>query len=160
MHGRMPTEAEWEYACRAGNPGNFCFGDDDSKLGEYAWYDNNSGDKTHSGGLKKPNAWGLCDMHGNVWEWCLDWYGPYPAKPGIDPTGPVKSDGRVLRGGAFIDELVGLRFSSRNNNDPDNRNNNIGFRVVCAGRSTGKVLAQIVRWMGRDMAWETVLLRQ
>ena len=82
---RLPTEAEWEYACRAGSKGTFCFGDDVSALGEYAWYKKNSEHQTHPVGTKKPNAWSVQDMHGNVSEWCLDWYQPDYVLPPLPP---------------------------------------------------------------------------
>ena len=100
----LPTEAQWEYACRAGSTTKYCFGDDDSQLGEYAWYGGNSGNQTHPGGEKRPNAWGLYDMHGNVYEWCQDWYvsNYYANSPTDDPTGPSGelTSFRVIRGGA------------------------------------------------------------
>ena len=86
----LPTEAQWEYACRAGSTTRFSYGDDDDKLGDYAWYGKNSGSKTHPVGQKKPNAWGLYDMHGNAWQWCSDWYADtYANANKTDPTGPA-----------------------------------------------------------------------
>ena len=107
---RLPTEAEWEYACRAGSKTAFNFGESAKSLGDYAWVGDNSGTQTHPVGEKKPNAWGLYDMQGNVGEWCSDWYGEYPKGAFIDPTGPNAAD-RTLRGGSYRREpwrLLGL----------------------------------------------------
>ena len=102
---RLPTEAQWEYACRAGSTTRFCYGNDVSALGDYAWYAANSGGKTHPVGEKKSNAWGLYDMHGNVWEWCQDWYDGtyYVNSPTDDPPGPATGSNRAIRGGCYAD---------------------------------------------------------
>jgi|GEM_PF-716821 len=131
---RLPTEAEWEYACRAGTKTAFSFGDDEKQFGEYAWFDGNAknvGEKcAHKVGLKKPNPWGLHDMHGNVWEWCSDWNGE-ELSSGVDPAGPNRGSTRVLRGGSWWC-IPGLcRSAFRNFLDPLNRNGgNLGFRVA------------------------------
>jgi len=129
---RLPTEAEWEYACRAGTQTAFSFGDDPSALGDYAWWDGNSGATTHPVGQKRPNAWGLYDMHGNVWEWCADWFGEYPKGPVTDPSGPATgSDIRVVRGGSWYDVgSVSFRCACRFSYDPPDRSVSYGFRCA------------------------------
>ncbi len=127
---RLPAEAEWEYACRSGGGGMYCFGNGESILGDYAWYDDNSGDETHPVGRKKPNAWGLYDMHGNVLEWCEDWYGDY--LPGFirDPEGPSSGSQRVLRGGSWSYVAKVCRSANRSRRDPGYRYSNRGFRLA------------------------------
>jgi formylglycine-generating enzyme required for sulfatase activity len=129
---RLPTEAEWEYACRAGGTSSFCFGDEVAKLGAYAWYDENSEFKTHPVGQLKPNAWGLYDMHGNVYECCQNWYGKYPAGSVTDPQGPGSGEYRVLRGASWNFVARFTRSADRGHYDPDFRENDIGFRVARA----------------------------
>ena len=127
---RLPTEAQWEYACRAGTMSRYCFGDDESRLAEYAWYDKNSGETTHPVAILKPNDWGLYDMHGNVWEWCQDWHGEYPNHSVSDPTGPENGAARVIRGGAWLYSAECCRTAYRYGDDPVNRYDDLGFRLV------------------------------
>jgi formylglycine-generating enzyme required for sulfatase activity len=156
---RLPTEAEWEYACRAGSKTAYSFGDSSKLLSDYAWFGENSGIKrldsqilwnrlrsnrheyhetimssggsTHPVGGKKPNAWGLYDMHGNVWEWCSDWYGDYPKDAEIDPVGPVQGDLRVCRGGNWYYVAELCRSSARYAFNPsDILHSYYGFRVA------------------------------
>lgn len=106
---RLPTEAEWEYACRAGSATRFCFVDDEERRGVYAWwYEKNCAFNPHPVGQKKPNAWGIHDMHGNVWEWCADWFADYPQGPVIDPRGHAAGERGVLRValGSVLPEIV------------------------------------------------------
>jgi formylglycine-generating enzyme required for sulfatase activity len=129
---RLPTEAEWEYACRAGSTSRFCFGDDNSLLEQYAWYAPNANGYTHEVGSKKPNAWGLYDMHGNIWEWCLDRYAEdYSHTPRDGSAYSMPSEkGRVLRGGSFNADSYKCRCSSRINLGSGGKNYFIGFRLV------------------------------
>jgi len=127
---RLPTEAEWEYACRAGSTTRFCFGNDKDRLGEYAWYRGNSRKRTHRVGEKQPNSWGLHDMHGNVWEWCQDWYGDYFSGSVTDPKGPSSGSGLVLRGGSWRGDARDCRSAFRTRGEPSGRNELIGFRLA------------------------------
>ena len=129
---RLPTEAEWEYACRAGTTTVFSFGNSSKGLIDYAWYRDNSGGKTHPVGKKLPNPWGLYDMHGNVWEWCSDWYkrGYYDIAPSVDPKGPSSGSDRVLRGGSWGDAPVYLGSADRGEHYPEGRSRAVGFRVA------------------------------
>ena len=126
---RLPTEAEWEYACRAGTNTKYSFGDDASDLEQYAWYDENSGKETHALGGKQPNAWGLYDMHGNVWEWCQDVHGDYPSGAVTNPTGAASGMFRVSRGGSWGYPAGYCRSAYRFRDYPTDRSYYIGFRV-------------------------------
>ena len=139
---RLPTEAEWEYACRAGTMTACSFGDDASKLGDYAWYHGNANGKgeryAHPVGAKKPNAWGLYDMHGNVWEWCADWSGSYANANAHDPNGPAAGKHRIVRGCSWRTAGRHFRAASRDGNTPGYRCNMYGLRVVVECGSGGK----------------------
>ena len=127
---RLPTEAEWEYACRAGAPTEFYFGDDGASLSDYAWCPRNAAGTTQQVGRKKPNAWGLHDMAGNVWEWCEDWYAPYDKEPQKDPKGPPSAPARVYRGGSWLNGALNpFRCAARAFEAPSDRNYRRGFRA-------------------------------
>lgn len=135
---RLPTEAEWEYACRAGTETRYSFADDPDYrlLPQHAWFYSRAEGRSQPVGTRKPNPWGLHDMHGNVWEWCADWFGPYTAEERTDPTGPEKGDGRVIRGGSWFNEPEALRSANRHRHPIDSRQTNLGFRVVMASPGT------------------------
>ena len=133
---RLPTEAEWEYACRAGTTTVYHFGDDASRLGDYAWFGDNACDVdekyAHRVGQKNPNPFGLYDMHGNLWEWCHDWYDKdyYAGSPLDDPTGPSGGSTRVIRGGNWWLGAGSCRSAYRYGYSPEFRSNDLGFRVA------------------------------
>ena len=125
---RLATEAEWEYACRAGSTTAYYFGDSPAKLGDYGWFEKNAGGKPHAVGQKQPNAWGLYDMCGNLWEWCNDFYqlDYYPKSPKLDPQGPDAGPTKVVRGGAWRFSADTCRSGNRYNESP-------GYSDVCFG---------------------------
>ena len=129
---RLPSEAEWEYAARAGTQTAYSFGDDPNQLGDYAWYGANFGGKTHPVGQKQPNAFGLYDMHGNVWEWCQDWYNMryYANSPMENPQGPSSGASRLLRGGSFNRHATRCRSADRDYDTPDSHYYSFGVRVL------------------------------
>ena len=129
-HYRLPTEAEWEYACRAGLKGKWCTGDDVSSLYDYAWLYKNSDCRTHPVGEKKSNNWGMHDMHGNVWEWCADQYDEYPSGSQTDPLGPTKGADRVSRGGGWNNVATYCRSAFRSTEVPMSRSSSLGFRLA------------------------------
>jgi hypothetical protein len=133
---RLPYEAEWEYACRAGGTNLFGFGDDASVAADFAWTAENSDAATHPVGQKRANAWGLHDMHGNVWEWCHDWFEPYPPGPLRDPTGPAISKFKVFKGGGWNQDIEYARSANRFMMAPSNGIHFVGFRMVLARQST------------------------
>jgi formylglycine-generating enzyme required for sulfatase activity len=122
---RLPTEAEWEYACKAGSTRDYA-----EKLDSIAWYKNNSNGRAHSVGQKQPNKWGLYDMYGNVWEWCQDWYGDYPDENVTDPAGAMVGLYRVLRGGSWIRNATDCRSEIRGMDSPSEHIGGVGFRLV------------------------------
>ena len=135
---RLPTEAQWEYACRAGSKTTYSFDDEEGLLPEYGWFNRNSSNRTHTVGLLEPNAWGLYDMHGNVWEWCSDWYDEYPKGAVSDPTGPKQGSIRVYRGGCWYFGAAICRSAIRYGNSPVDRVISIGFRLALSSSGIPK----------------------
>ncbi|MDO4858214.1 MAG: formylglycine-generating enzyme family protein [Thermoguttaceae bacterium] len=127
QHVQLPTEAQWEYACRAGTTGAYA-----GTLDEMGWYVDNSGWTTHPAGQKQPNPWGLYDMHGNVWEWCSDWYKKnyYSKSPASDPTGPDSGSLGVCRGGGWDDYAGNCRSAFRTGYSPGVWNGDLGLRLL------------------------------
>jgi formylglycine-generating enzyme required for sulfatase activity len=124
---RLPTEAEWEYACRAGTTTPYSSG---SSVGSAGWYGSNNGSTTHPVGTKQANAWGLHDMHGNVWEWCWDWYGAYSSGAQTDPMGASSGTYRVSRGGGWAYDGQNLRSALRGDHTPSGSYYDLGFRLL------------------------------
>jgi formylglycine-generating enzyme required for sulfatase activity len=135
---RLPTEAEWEYACRAGSTTEYSFGDNESQLADYAWYDQNSGEQTHPVGEKKPNPWGFYDMHGNVREWCADRSADYPKGAVSDPRGPKEGPFRVSRGGGWLNGAASCRSAERCGSLPSDAFDDNGFRLALSSSGIPK----------------------
>ena len=127
---RLPTEAEWEYCCRAGSESVFCFGDDGSKLHQYAWFEDNSDNKSQPVGKLKPNNWGLYDFHGNTAEWCSDWFEEFDGEDKVDPKGPETGNDKVLRNGCWGSHVEELTCASRDGMLPNLGRLSNGLRVV------------------------------
>jgi formylglycine-generating enzyme required for sulfatase activity len=127
---RLPTEAEWEYACRAGSETLYSFGDNEDQLVDHAWFDGNAQGRPHAVGMKRPNRWGLYDMHGNVWEWIADRFGPYPGGEVTDPKGPDRGNSRVMRGGSWSLGASYCRTGSRNYESSSYKSANLGIRLL------------------------------
>ena len=129
--GRLPTEAEWEYAARGGNKSNGYKYSGSNNIGEVGWYTKNSGRKTHPVGTKKANELGIYDMSGNVWEWCADWYSSdYNKSPYENPEGLSSGDYRILRGGSWVNVAGSCRVTARSRRDPHDSDSDVGFRVI------------------------------
>jgi formylglycine-generating enzyme required for sulfatase activity len=122
---RLPTEAEWEYACRAGSAAERY-----GNVNEIAWYLGNADNQTHPVGAKRPNSWGVYDVLGNVWEWCRDWYGSYGSGSIINPAGASSGSKRVFRGGSWHFPVQYIRAAYRDRYDPDFKNYRLGFRLA------------------------------
>ncbi len=127
---RLPTEAEWEFACRAGSLGRFYNGDRSEDLAVISWFRNNSSGKTHPVASLGPNEWGLYDMHGNVWEWCWNWSAAYPTRFAVDPQGPQTGASRVIRGGSWDNSPEACRSANHNSAKPGFKAAVVGFRVA------------------------------
>ncbi len=140
---RLPTEAEWEYCCRAGSNGAYCFGDNEERLADYAWYNKNSQNETSEVGLKQANAWGLHDMHGNVWEWCLDkGLTGYDRKENVVDPLSASGQSRVIRGGGWCSPCGYCRSAYRGAFEPSLRNGSLGFRVCLAPIPAGEPMTE------------------
>jgi len=134
---RLPTEAEWEHAARAGTKTEYFFGNNEKKWGQYAWLDKNSGGKSHPVGQKKPNPWGLYDIYGNVSEWVHDWHAKHPYYGVTDPKGPSSGLYREVRGGSWYRGAFGCRSAHRDYYSPGNTSDSIGFRLLLSPAPKG-----------------------